>query len=262
MKTIVELITPEKALEYLSFNYSNRTLRKTHVAALASEMKRGNFQCTHQGIAFNDKGVLIDGQHRLHAVLLSKVSVELQVTRGVKAPDHLSLKIDLSARRSASDLMMMSPKVASVLTVLARMMNGWQPQPISYIEQCSKVFREDVEIICNIPSSNYPLINTSTVKAAAVAMLTFSKSDYSYYVMTRLNSQMYDNMSPVEHAYCKMALARSYNIHDMYSTFVKSLSVFDERNKNANKIYLSDVRFAEVKDAVMDRMREAQHDGD
>lgn len=262
MKTIIELITPEKAAEYLSSNFGNRSLRKSHISALADEMKRGNWQCTHQGIAFNDKGILVDGQHRLHAVLLSGVSVELQVTRGIKAPDHVALKIDLSARRSTGDLMKISSKVASVLNVLARMMNGWNHPPISYVEECSIFYRYDVETICNISPNHLPLISTAPVRAAAVAMLTFSKSDYPCEVMVRLNGQMYNQMTPVEHAFSKIAAIRNYKNNDHYGLFVKALSVFDERNRSANKIYFSEVRYAEVKDAVIAKMKEAPNHGD
>lgn len=257
METTIELITPEKAAEYLSVNSGNRPLRKSHIATLAAEMKRGNWQCTHQGIAFNDQGILIDGQHRLHAVLLSGASIEIQVTRGVKAPDHLALKIDLSARRSAGDLLKMSSKVASVIYVLARMMNGWNHVPISYIEECAKVFRQDAESICAISSSHMALIDTAPVKAAAVAMSTFSKSSYPAEVMTRLNAQMYEHMTPVEHAFCKICAIRNYDTSKLYVTFAKALAVFDERNANANRVHLSEVRYAEVKNAMIAKMKEA-----
>lgn len=261
METITEIITPEKADEYLSLNSGNRLLRKSHIAKLAAEMKQGNWQCTHQGIAFNDKGILVDGQHRLHAVKMSGVCVEMQVTRGVKTPDHLSLKIDLSARRSTGDLLKMPTKVASVITVLARLMNGWNHVPVSYVEECSKVFRRDAESICALSSSHMALIDTAPVKAAAVAMLTLSKSYYANAVMVRLNGQMYDQMTPVEHAYCKICTIRNYDTSDLYGTFAKALSVFDERNAGANRVYLSELRYAEAKDAVIARMKEHQNNG-
>jgi hypothetical protein len=261
METIIEIITPEKAEEYLFFNSGNRALRKSHIVKLASEMKQGNWQCTHQGIAFNDKGVLIDGQHRLHAVKMSGVCVKMQVTRGVNTPDHLSLKIDLSARRSTGDLLKMPTKVASVITVLARMMNGWGSVPISYVEECSKVFRSDAESICAISSSHMALIDSAPVKAAAVAMSTLSKSYYANAVMARLNGQMYDQMTPIEHAYCKICAMRTYDKNDPYNTFAKALSVFDERNAAATKVYLSEFRYAEAKDAVIARMKEHQNNG-
>lgn len=262
METIIEVITPEKADEYLSLNSGNRSLRKSHIARLAAEMKQGNWQCTHQGIAFNDKGILIDGQHRLHAVKMSGVCVEMQVTRGVKQPDHLSLKIDLSARRSTSDLLKMPTKVASVITVLARLMNGWNPVPLSYVEECSKVFRRDAETICALSASHLALINSAAVKAAAVAMLTFSKSSYACEVMVRLNGQMYEHMSPIEHAYSRVCAARNYDLGDLYGTFAKALSVFDERNASANKVCLSEMRYIEAKDAVIAKMKEAPNHGD
>jgi len=261
METTIEIICPKKADEYLSLNSGNRALRKSHIAKLAAEMQQGLWQCTHQGIAFNDQGILVDGQHRLHAVKMSGVCVEMQVTRGVKTPDHLSLKIDLAARRSPGDLLRIPAKVASVITVLARMMNGWNYVPISYVEECSKVFSRDAQGICALSSSHLALIDSAPVKAAAVAMLTLSKSSYVCEVMVRLNGQMYEQMTPIEHAYCKICAARTYDTSDTYGTFAKALSVFDERNARANKVYLSELRYAEAKNAVIARMKE-HHNGD
>jgi len=86
MKTTVEHITPARALAYLEKNLkSNRTLSASTVKRYAAEMQHGHWMLTHQGIAFDDKGNLIDGQHRLHGVAKSGVTVDMLVTRDVPA---------------------------------------------------------------------------------------------------------------------------------------------------------------------------------
>ncbi len=87
MKTSIkwEEITPKRAAAYLEKNVSNRTVRKGTVAAYARDMKQGNWVPTHQGIAFNDREELIDGQHRLHSIVESGVTVRMLVTRGIPA---------------------------------------------------------------------------------------------------------------------------------------------------------------------------------
>lgn len=73
------LVTPEIAAKWLSTQEGNRPLSNARVAEYASEMQRHNWHLTHQGIAFDEKGKLVDGQHRLWAVIESECSVPMFV---------------------------------------------------------------------------------------------------------------------------------------------------------------------------------------
>jgi len=74
------------AAAYLEKNLErNRPLSASTVARYAAEMQHGHWMLTHQGIAFDDAGHLIDGQHRLHAIVKSGVGVDMAVTRDVPA---------------------------------------------------------------------------------------------------------------------------------------------------------------------------------
>lgn len=85
MKTTTETVTPQQAAKWLDadVNRENRNLRPSHVAYLTQQILAGAWQTTHQGVAFGHDGRLLDGQHRLAAIVRSKVSVELQVSRDV-----------------------------------------------------------------------------------------------------------------------------------------------------------------------------------
>lgn len=83
MKTTVKRITPDLAAKWLEGNTHNRNLRQSVVDKYARDMKEGHWRPTHQGIAFDSKGVLIDGQHRLWAILQSGVTLDLMVTEGL-----------------------------------------------------------------------------------------------------------------------------------------------------------------------------------
>lgn len=103
----IETITPQIAAEYLSHNVqNNRNLRRDYVEMLARDMASGSFRCTHQGIAFDENGNLIDGQHRLHAVLLSGTPVRMVVARGL-VTDMVN-SIDKGSQRSLHDTMMIT----------------------------------------------------------------------------------------------------------------------------------------------------------
>lgn len=84
MKLRIETITPAKAASYLNLGGINRPPRTSIVSAYAREMKSGNWFLTHQGIAFNETGALIDGQQRLLAVVESETPVKMLVAYGVE----------------------------------------------------------------------------------------------------------------------------------------------------------------------------------
>lgn len=76
-------VKPAKARQWLENNFRNRPLSDDVVAAYARDMAVGVWVATHQGIAFNDRDELIDGQHRLHAIVRSGVTVRMMVTFGL-----------------------------------------------------------------------------------------------------------------------------------------------------------------------------------
>jgi hypothetical protein len=101
MKTSIENITPAKALAYLARNRINRPLRQKWVESLAQQITSGNWQLTHQGIAIAKSGELIDGQHRLSAVVLADKAVHMTVATEVD--DSVYKVTDCGLKRASHD---------------------------------------------------------------------------------------------------------------------------------------------------------------
>lgn len=91
MKTALMTITPEIAKEWLKKNDKNRTVVPTAVSRYARDMLAGNWKVTHQGIAFAPNGRLLDGQHRLRAIVESGVTVVMNVSQGVDEDVYLAM---------------------------------------------------------------------------------------------------------------------------------------------------------------------------
>lgn len=72
----LETITPQKAKEFLAKNTKNRDVNRRTVDTYAKQMKEGNWDDTSTPITFFKDGTLADGQHRLHAILKSNVTVQ------------------------------------------------------------------------------------------------------------------------------------------------------------------------------------------
>jgi hypothetical protein len=116
-------VTPQMAEKWLRVSAEDqRTLRPRLVAKYADEMKRGEWKTTHQGIAFGSAGRLIDGQHRLHAIVASGVTVRMAVARQVDG--GYENPIDLGAGRKVGDILHLSHHVVAVCGVLGRLRTG------------------------------------------------------------------------------------------------------------------------------------------
>lgn len=97
-------ITPKTASKWLESNAQfNRKLRQTVVDRYARDMLNGAWNLTHQGVAFDTKGRLIDGQHRLAAIAKAGVSVRMTVVRDTPAGafDH----VDIGFGRTTADVL-------------------------------------------------------------------------------------------------------------------------------------------------------------
>jgi hypothetical protein len=113
VRSRVQTITPAKAGEYLDRNTANRPLTKRTVREFAEAMRRGDWRVTHQGIAFDTEGALVDGQHRLAAIVEAGIPVEMTVFTEV--PVGAFDVLDTGKRRNAADVLAIEGEKSSVM---------------------------------------------------------------------------------------------------------------------------------------------------
>lgn len=122
-------VDPATAQAWLAHNRGNRKLKEQSVVSYARDMRAGRWLLTHQGIAFNDKKELIDGQHRLHAIVKCGKAVRMFVTLGwpsKQSADNTMDAVDRGCLRSIADVLGLQhgvdqPKlVASIAGHIAR----------------------------------------------------------------------------------------------------------------------------------------------
>ena len=120
MRSRVQRITPERAEQWLAANTANRPVSKSTVRGFAEAMRRGDWLVTHQGIAFDSNGVLVDGQHRLAAIIDADLPVEMTVFSDVE-PDSFDV-VDTGKRRNAADVLAIEGERST--TLLAAMVRS------------------------------------------------------------------------------------------------------------------------------------------
>lgn len=96
-------VTPEMAKRWLANNQGNRNVNQKQIDTIAKDILAGDFDTTHQGIAIATDGTLLDGQHRLLAIVKANKTVKLMVTMNAVKSAH----IDSGIKRSESNRMQM-----------------------------------------------------------------------------------------------------------------------------------------------------------
>lgn len=101
------VVTAKLAGEWLKKNKSNRPIKKNWVHFLSQQMINGSWiPDTGETIKFDKQGNLIDGQHRLSAVIMSKKSIEMEVKDNM---DRKAMEvIDTGKSRTSTDLLAMA----------------------------------------------------------------------------------------------------------------------------------------------------------
>lgn len=99
----VETIGPVKAQQYLDLMGRNRKKRGRLKQRFTDAMAAGHWKLTGEAIKFNTRGELIDGQHRLEAIIESGKSVQILVCRNV--PDEAFMELDTGGTRTPGDLL-------------------------------------------------------------------------------------------------------------------------------------------------------------
>lgn len=93
----METINRDKALRYLAANTHNRRVVQAHVDGITRDIMQGRWMLNAQPICFSRTDRLLNGQHRLMAVVAADGVIQAPVVRGVA--DAAQSTYDIQARR-------------------------------------------------------------------------------------------------------------------------------------------------------------------
>ena len=132
MKMTREVVTPEKARKYLATQEKNRTLSAGRVKRIADEIKSGEFGVCVTPIVFDKQGRLIDGQHRLSAIVRARKAVDLFVCRD--APRSAFDTMDIGRARKVHDVLHAEGwQYASMVAAISRALLTYQNSPLGTV---------------------------------------------------------------------------------------------------------------------------------
>jgi hypothetical protein len=81
----IQTVTPAQAQKWLEGNVDNRSLREARVLQHSQVLQRGEWELTGDAIVFDADGTLLNGQHRLSAVVVTGIQARFVILRGVPA---------------------------------------------------------------------------------------------------------------------------------------------------------------------------------
>lgn len=156
-----EAITPMLAEKYLeSVPDFQRKVDEKQVRKIALAIQKGEWRMNGATIVFNEKGELIDGQHRLKAIIMSCKTVMSLVVRGVPSDIQTFHTIGDEKSRKLTDFLRAKHinNVGAVLTMYWDVVNGhWPPgkgkeaYPIADVLKIGKHHIPAIEALCIDP---------------------------------------------------------------------------------------------------------------
>lgn len=152
VQTRIVDVSPEKARKWLEKNHpDNRPINPGRVQSFANDMRDGNWKLTHQGVAFDAEGRLIDGQHRLSAIIEADIAVRLMVTHNL---GNFGDPIDCGRPRSVATLAGQSGRVVAVVNCLRLLEQGFhdtRPMTLAEYHEVHAHHEHSIAAVATIP---------------------------------------------------------------------------------------------------------------
>jgi hypothetical protein len=113
-------VTPAEAMEILRVQDMNRPLREFWAQEIATDVKLKEFAPNGETLVFDERGKLLDGQHRLRACIIANTPIETYCVFGV--PKKFFDKFDQGKIRGGSDVLaIFGQKYAALSSAVTKM---------------------------------------------------------------------------------------------------------------------------------------------
>lgn len=180
-------VTPDLAEEWLAGNTVNRKLRIDAVNQYAADMSSGRWTISESAICFTPDGKLLNGQHRLRAVVQSGETVAMLVMRNVPI-DSMS-NMDAGRKRTTADALGFdgesSPHLLAAAAKLALLYTDGRLYRDRKVQSISTAELRD--FLAVHPDLRYSIFSTATV--ARTVDLTPTAKVVAHWIFTHAASE-------------------------------------------------------------------------
>ena len=230
------VVSPDIARRWLDTSPGNRAIRPATVRHYAWQMANGEWLEAAQGISFDQDGRLLDGHHRLLAIIAAGVSVWLWVSTGFARATFAV--IDGGERRNAADILGQPRKVAEVVRFGASLVFGRRlsTADLQYVA-CTPVLPIAQQLL-TFASDTAAVFSTAPSKLAAVMAIHEGvpgvRESYKRLIKADL-----EHMTKSERGYVRQVLNGLVSSTNSEDVMVRSWRVFTN-DKDCTKIQVND----------------------
>jgi len=187
------LLTPEMATQYLEYNTHNRPLNEQHVKRIAAQIIAGKWRFNGDTIKFSVKKDVLDGQHRLWAIVEANVPVETLIVEGIEA-DAFATIDTLRKARSGSDILALkgAGRHRSYMSAAFQWLIRWQRGTIeSYRSPQNRIENSDIELMYdNNPGVERAIERVSRLRGLANPSIV----GFFYYILANRSPELAERM--------------------------------------------------------------------
>lgn len=231
-------VTPEMASEWLERNRVNRQMTRSNVDKYAKLLRNGRFGTTHHGIAFNLRGELVDGQHRLKAIAETGIGVWLVVAKKMDVDRAIELPVDIGANRSRACMLEKNKSTVEIAGFIDKHLRGCTGDIYEIDAIHDKIEAAAVKLIEACGSHAATKSSASSRAAVVLQMMLRPKdataiaSQYRRYVLLEDVSEIWPSV---------MSLMRQVSRKTITATrqaelFARTFMAFDPDRKNLVKV--------------------------
>lgn len=247
--------TPQLAKQWLDEkNIGNRDKRPSYIKQLAGVMKRGMFALTPEGLIVGKSGRLLNGQHRLCAIVESGQTIDLLVFFGVD--DSVFEKIDQGTRRRMDDLFRTDRRVQDAVNTIARLHAG-NSLSSDQVKEYLYVFGPACEALVKACGTQAKGRSSGPVKAGIAILMTANRgmwediaSLYRCFVLLE-----FEDLPPSVIALVKQLDNGTANTSRSNEAVVRAYRAFDPERRGSSKIQFSDMQIGELKVVIESLMK-------
>lgn len=263
MKTEIVYLTADKAAELLRFNTDNRLVRKSHVEGLRMAFERGEYVMTHQGIAFDEDGALLDGQHRLMAIAQVPGKVfPIQMTTGLPRKETYGVIDTSAAPRNVADVLGMDRRRVEVGTFFARQYSGktsgLTPMFCKPFVELTGPYVDELQSFCSTACRTW---SSAPVRAAAVInMMRGISPDYVKLIYRSMVLADFTAMPPIAASLFRSHMSGKVRAGNGLDIFARGIKAFDPKNASHTRIQINSLSDVGVETREFLRKRLAEQD--
>lgn len=237
-----EYVTPEKAAAWLAkLDPLQRKLRDSKVRHFESMLLQKELKCTHQGLLISEHDTLLDGQHRLQAIVNTGITAQLMVTRG--ASPCLIQFLDGGTPRTDADRLNLSRDVMAVANCIARFGRPNYEVTISTKKKVMDAVGDRIQHLRDYAPSFVKGITTAPVRAAIVLRMAYpTNKQHAMSQYKAVSIQDYATFCPYVAEFNRQAL-RGATHHGAISNddmFIRAWLAFDHRSADKRILLIRD----------------------